>query len=72
MSELDSYLLGQIAKEVSETRSDVRSIKALADGALLWSQRLGLLIVLWTTATVLNVAPDKAGEIAAALLKSLK
>jgi hypothetical protein len=72
MSELHSYLLGQIAKEVSETRSDVRSIKSRLEDMVTWSQRLGLLLVLWGTATVLNVAPDKAGEIAAALLKSLK
>lgn len=72
MSELNSYLLGQIAKEVSETRSDVRSIKSRLEDMVTWSQRLGLLLVLWTTATALNVAPDKAGEIAAALLKSLK
>ena len=67
MSELNSYLLTQIIKDVSETRSDVRSIKSQIDDITTWLQRAALLIGLWASAGLLNIAPDKAGEIAAAL-----
>ena len=72
MSDLDSYLLTQIITDVSETRSDVRSIKSQIDDITTWLQRAALLIGLWASAGLLNIAPDKAGEIAAALIKSLK
>lgn len=72
MSEWQSYLLGQISREQSEIKSDIRSIKERLEDLITWSQRLALLVGLWAAAVMMNVAPDKAGEVAAAMLKSLR
>lgn len=72
MSEWQSYLLGQIGSEVSEIRSDVRSIKQRLEELLTWLQRLGLLAALWTVGIAANIAPDKTGEWVAAALKLIK
>jgi len=72
MSEWQSYLLGQIGSEVSEIRSDIKSLKSRLEELTTWLQRIALLIVLWAGAVLTNIAPDKAGEIVATLLKSLK
>ena len=72
MSERQSYLLGQIGSEVSEIRSDIKSLKSRLEELTTWLQRIALLIVLWAGAVLTNIAPDKAGEIVATLLKSLK
>lgn len=72
MSEWQSYLLGQIGNEVSEMRSDIKSIKSRLEELTTWLQRIALLIILWAGAILTNVAPDKAGELIATMLKSLK
>lgn len=72
MSEWQSYLLGQMSSDLSEIKSDVHALKAKVETVTSWLQRIALLIVLWGGAIVTNVAPDKAGEILATLLKSLK
>ena len=69
MSEWQSYLLGQIGSEVSEIRSDIKSLKSRVAESTTWLQRIALLIVLWAGAVLTNIAPDKAGEIVATLLK---
>lgn len=58
-----------MAKRIANLEAGLRM--ALDDIAT-WLQRAALLIGLWASAGLLNIAPDKAGEIAAALIKSLK
>lgn len=72
MSEWQSYLLGQIGNEVSEIRSDVRSIKQRIEELTTWLQRLGLLAALWTAGIASNFAPETVGKYIAAALKSIK
>ena len=71
-SPLSDYLLGEILSRTRSLESDIREIKAKLGELTTWSQRASLLAALWAVAVGINFAPEKVGEMLAALLKSLK
>lgn len=65
MSNFTQYLLMQIA-------SDVREIRERLDSIILWSQRIGILVLLWGLDLITGSQADKIGEALAAAIKALK
>ena len=65
MHDWQSYILSQIARDVSE-------IRAKLDDLLTWAQRLALLAMLWGAGLLTNMSAEKTAEILAALVKSAR
>jgi hypothetical protein len=66
------FLLGQMSRELSEMRQDVKDIKLTLEGLLNWGKSLGILGVLYGIGAALNFAPKEAAELAVQVLRSLK
>lgn len=65
MSNFTQYLLMQIA-------SDVKDIRERLDSILLWGQRIGILVLLWSINLLTGSNADKIGEALATIIKALK
>lgn len=79
MSDLQSYLTGQIAHDVREIKDAQREqserldrIRRSLEELTSWAQRLALLAVLWGAALGLNLAPEKVADLVGPFLKSIK
>ena len=72
MRDLTDYLLGQALQKLHSIESDLHKVEVKVDELATWAQRLALLGALWGGGIILNLAPDKAGEMIAGLIKSLK
>jgi len=86
MTDLSDYLLGQIAQTTRSTESELHELKetveeqserldriraALAE-ITAWGHRLMVLAMIWSVAVGVNVAPERAAEFIAMLLKSAR